>query len=163
MAQNEAEAQDARQKELLAKAQQIAALPKSQQKDAVLEAERAADAAHVAKAKAETDAQAAADKTQAEAEEAHAKAVEIIGTSKEALLARLKNRHGARFSHSLDVEDASGDLIILSLVKLDDSERPRRVSTARRIPKAEHLEMSRDEVGALEVEQLHVLAQRLGC
>jgi hypothetical protein len=47
-------------------------------------------------------------------------------------------------------------------VKLDDSERPRRVSTANRIPKAKHEAMSRDDIAAFECEQLHVLVNRLG-
>lgn len=157
------EIEKARDAALVNKAKEISALPtKAQRASATLAYEQQQDADHVRRVQQAEEAAAQAEKDKADAEKAAAEAVEIIGKSKDALLGRIKARHDKRFSHELSIDPDTGDLIILSLVKLDDSERPRRVSTARRIPKAEHEEMSRDAVAALEVEQLHVLAQRLG-
>jgi len=148
---------------ILAKAQAIQALPKERQPIAILEAEQQADLKHSAKLDAEAARADLEEKMQADLEAARAKAVAIIGKSKDALMARIKERHGS-FSHSSETDPETGDLVLHSFVLFGEGERARRVATARRIPRKEHSSESftSEDLAAYEVEQLHVLATRLG-
>jgi hypothetical protein len=159
-------AQEAEKKKdaaLIAKAKEIDALPdKALRASALISYEQQKDRDHVTKAAQDELAAEAAEKDAEDAETARAEAVKIIGESKEALQARLREKYGERFTHTITLDKETGDTILLSLVLLSEGERSRRVSTAKRIVKVDADLMSRDDVAALEVEQLHVLAQRLG-
>lgn len=162
----DAEAIRRRQKDeqLLEKSRKILSLPKEQIPTAAIKAEQAADIEHSAKAdeakrRAEEDA-----KIQAALDSARAEAVEQLGKSKEAFMARIKARH-ASFKHDVSTDPETGDMVLHSYVLFGEGERARRVAVAQRIPHADHSasSFSADDLVAIECEQLHVLAQRLGC
>lgn len=146
---------------LLVKAQAILALPKDQVPAAALQAEQMADNAHAARLAQEAAAAAVAEHDAEAAKEDRARAIQIIGESKDALIGRLKQRHPS-FQHSVSTDKDTGDVVLCSTVLFGDGERARRVEVARRIPHAELDMISRDDLSALEVEQLHVLAVRVG-